>query len=162
MSEEAPRRLHIAGWETRFVAWLIDVVVVGAVVNVFWGTLSPLWFLRSVGVVDVGQFGGVNGLGLWLYWTLLEGYSGQSVGKLVVDVRVTTREGDPIDYGAAAVESFGKAFLLPIDVLVGVLAYEGRKLRLFNRLSETIVVETESASVEPPEGVEYVMPDQRD
>ncbi|MFB6081137.1 MAG: RDD family protein [Haloferacaceae archaeon] len=156
------RRLYIAAWSTRFWAWLIDVLVVGAVVNAFWGVVGATALpLPPVAVGRLGEAGGLNGLGLWLYWTLLEGHRGQSIGKLVLNLRVTDREGDPITYGAAAIESFGKAFLLPIDLVVGVLAYEGRKLRLFNRLSETIVVETDAAALDAPEGVEYVLPEDR-
>jgi uncharacterized RDD family membrane protein YckC len=159
MASAEPRRLYVAKWSTRFWAWLVDVVVVGAVVNAFAGALGALavWSPPYL----VGQFGGVSGLGLWLYWTLLEGHGGQSIGKFVVNVEVTDRRGDPIGYGTAAVESFGKAFLLPLDVLVGVLAYEGRKLRLFNRLSGTVVVETEPDPLAAPEGVEYVLPEDR-
>ena len=161
MGESAaePRRLYIAPWGRRFWAWLVDVVVVGAAVNAVWGAFAALvvWPLDPVAFGELGGLGGVNGVGLWAYWTLLEGYGGQSIGKLVLDLEVTDRDGEAIDYGAAAIESFGKAFLLPIDVLVGVLAYEGRKRRLFNRLSDTIVVRSEPSDLGPPEGVEYVM-----
>lgn len=161
-AETEPRRLHVASWGSRFWAWLIDVIVVGAAVNAFWGALGVMAFsaVDPFVVGELGEFGGLNGVALWAYWTLLEGYRGQSIGKMVLNLRVTDREGDPIEYGAAAIEAFGKAFLLPIDVIVGLLAYEGRKLRLFNRLSETIVVETEAEALEPPEGVEYVMPEE--
>lgn len=159
-ADTGPKRLRIAPWDSRFWAWLIDVIVVGAVVSAFWGTLGAVVFWSSgpFDVGGVGELGSVNGLAFWAYWTLLEGYRGQSIGKLVMNLEVTDREGNPVDYGAAAIESFGKAFLLPIDLLVGVLAYEGKKLRLFNRLSETIVVRSDPDPLDAPEGVEYVMP----
>ena len=162
MDEPELRRLHIASWSSRFWAWLIDVIVVGAAVNAIWGAVGVFAFLslNPFAVGQLGEFGGLNGIGLWVYWTLLEGYRGQSIGKMVLNVRVTDREGEPIEYGAAAIEAFGKAFLLPIDLIVGLLAYEGKKLRLFNRLSETIVVETDEEPTDPPEGVEYVMPEE--
>ena len=160
-TEAEPKRLYVAPWSTRFWAWLIDFLVVGAAVSALWGAIGAIaaWS-DPFAVGQVGEVGGLNGVGFWVYWTVLEGYRGQSIGKMVMDVRVTDREGEPIEYGAAAIEAFGKAFLLPIDLLVGVLAWEGRKLRLFNRLSETIVIETEKPSVEAPEGVEYVMPEE--
>lgn len=162
MADTDPRQLYIAGWGTRFWAWLIDVIVVGAVVNAFWGAIGAItvWSVNPFLIGDLGQVGSLNGLGLWVYWTLLEGYRGQSIGKLVLNLEVTDRGGDPIDYGAAAIESFGKAFLLPIDLVIGALAYEGKKLRLFNRLSETIVIRTEAEPLEAPEGVEYVLPEE--
>lgn len=162
MADPATRQLHIAKWSTRFWAWLIDVIVVGAVVNAFWGAVGVMavWSVNPFLLGDVGEFGSLNGLGLWVYWMLLDGYRGQSIGKLVLNLKVTDRAGNQIDYGAAAIESFGKAFLLPIDLIIGALVYEGKKLRLFNRLSETIVIETETESLEPPDGVEYILPDE--
>lgn len=114
MEEPEPRRLFIAKWSTRFWAWLIDVIVVGAVINAFWGAIGVMmiWSVNPFMVGELGEFGSLNGLGLWVYWTLLEGYRGQSIGKLMLNLEVTDREGNPIDYGAAAIESFGKAFLL--------------------------------------------------
>lgn len=106
----------------------------------------------------LGVYGGINGLVLFGYWTALEGRSGQSAGKMVLDLQVVDpRDGD-IGIGAAAIESFGKAILLPLDCLIGWLSMLGRKLRLFNRLSNTIVIEVGAADA--PEGVEYVIPEE--
>jgi len=40
----------------------------------------------------------------------------------------------------AAIESIGKAFLLPLDCIIGWILYPSRRQRLFNYLSDTIVV----------------------
>lgn len=96
------KTIHLASWDDRFVAWLVDV-------------------------------------------------------KTVMNLAVTDERGEAIDYVTAAIESFGKAFLLSIDVLIGWLAMEGEHVRLFNRLSSTIVVEVPEDD-SAPEGVEYVPP----
>ena len=156
---EPARTLHVASWDDRFLAWLLDVVLVGAIVaasGVTTGLLSTLFEPIAYVPPTVGD----NGLALFVYWTVLEGYQGQSAGKMVLDIAVTDERGDPIGYGTAAVESFGKAFLLPLDLVIGWLAYETEGLRLFNRLSSTIVVEVDDAHGEP-EGVEYVYPSER-
>jgi uncharacterized RDD family membrane protein YckC len=155
-TDSAVETLHLASWDDRFWAWLIDVVLVGAVLSVV-GETAGAFSLLTGGLWPTSPFLGVNGLGLWLYWTALEGYQGQSAGKLVLDVAVTDERGGEIDYATAAIESFGKAFLLPIDVLVGWLAMEDEYVRLFNRLSSTIVVEVTAERA--PEGVEYVPPE---
>ena len=41
----------------------------------------------------------------------------------------------------SAISAFGKAFLLPIDMIVGVLARPGKKQRLFNIASNTVVTD---------------------
>jgi len=145
------RELHLATWTRRFGAWLVDVLVVGVIADLLGGLLGPFPALLTVGWHPVSF--GSTGLLLFVYWTALEGSGGQSLGKMALDLRVTDERGDAIGYGDAAIESFGKAFLLPLDCLVGWLAMPGQNLRLFNRISKTIVVKTPS---EAPEGVTYV------
>jgi RDD family. len=96
---------------------------------------------------------GLNSVVLFVYWTVFEGYSGRSIGKMALNLRMTGRSGEKIGFGAAGISSFGKAFLLPLDCLIGWIAMPNTKLRLFNRLSNTIVMKTEYT---PPSGVEYV------
>ena len=130
-------------WGERFVAWLIDVAILNlilAVVGVilFWSPFALLsgesdwWWialfnLRASGVV------------FFLYWTFTEGAYGQSLGKMIMRLRVTRLDGKPASLGQAAVESAGKAFLLPLDFLLGWALWPRRRQRVFNYLSETIV-----------------------
>ncbi|WP_324759978.1 RDD family protein [Haloarcula montana] len=152
--EADSRTLHIASWTDRFLAWLVDVILVGAVL----GSLGELASVFSVltGNLAASPLAGLNGVALFLYWTALEGSRGQSAGKMVMSIAVTDERGESIDYSAAAIESFGKAFILPLDCLIGWLAYDKEGLRLFNRLSSTIVIEQDGTN--PPEDVEYVYP----
>jgi uncharacterized RDD family membrane protein YckC len=83
----------------------------------------------------------------------MEGFRGQSVGKMVMNLKVVNRDGTRINYPTAALESFGKAFLLPLDCLIGWLAMPGTKLRVFNRISNTIVIK---ADYKEPHGILYV------
>ena len=83
----------------------------------------------------------------------MEGFSGQSIGKMVMNLRVVNRDGTRIRYTTAALESLGKAFLLPLDCLIGWLAMPGTKLRVFNRISNTIVVKSD---YKEPYGIQYV------
>ncbi len=156
--EPERKTVHLASWDDRFLAWLIDVILVGAVLSVF-GEAAGAFSLLTGSLSLSAPFLGVNGLGLWIYWTALEGYRGQSAGKTVMRIAVTDRRGEEIDYATAAIESFGKAFLLPLDVLVGWLFMEEEYVRLFNRLSSTIVVELAEGE-DVPADVEYVKPDE--
>lgn len=159
------REIRIASWWRRLGAWLIDIILVGIMGDVlatisgisgpfsifgFWPMHGPFfhhWF------VDIGPD---DGLVLFVYWTLLEGYRGQSLGKMALGLKVTDRRGDEIDLPRAAIESFGKAFLLPLDCLIGWIGMPGSGQRLFNRLSETIVILVDEAA---PEGVRYLRPE---
>lgn len=132
------------------MAWLIDIVLIGAILRLLdlpsFPIIPEIPFL-TFGTKDLLQF---------LYWTVLEGYQGQSVGKMLMRLRVTDLDGSPPTLTAAAIGSFGKTFLLPIDCLIGWLAEtcQERKQRLFNMLSKTVVIAAPREA--GPPSVEYV------
>jgi uncharacterized RDD family membrane protein YckC len=136
--------LKRAYWGERFVAWLIDVLIIGAILapirllqwiawpGIAWMPGMPTW----IPLVDFGLSNVIH----FLYWMLMEGSFGQSFGKMIMGLRVTKLDGKPINLAQAAIQSIGKAYLLPLDCLLGWLLYPGKKQRIFNYLSETIVV----------------------
>jgi uncharacterized RDD family membrane protein YckC len=127
--------ITLTGWRARFWAWLIDVLLMGII-----------WYmvLAAQGMTALSLYGlGFYGLLLFLYWTLLEGFRGQSLGKMVLGIAVVGPVGERIGFKDAAIESFGKSFLLPLDFIVGILALRGKRQRLFNNLSDTVVARAE-------------------
>ena len=72
----------------------------------------------------------------------MEGIYSQSIGKMVMRLKVTRIDGSTVTLVEAAIGSFGKAFLLPIDCIIGWVAEscKEKKQRLFNMLAKTIVV----------------------
>ena len=83
---------------------------------------------------------GLDNVIYFLYWTLMEGTNGQSIGKIVMKLKVTQLNGNRLDMVQAAIEGMGKAFLLPLDVIIGLFLYPNKKQRLFNYISGTIVL----------------------
>lgn len=140
----AAPELNLAFWGERFVAWLIDVVLIGAVFLVIglFTFLSGLTYGLVPGWPSWIPFFSFNpnGVVLFLYWMLMEGSSGQSLGKMLMRIKVVHVDGTPVNMGNAAVESVGKAFLLPLDCIVGWILYPRSRQRLFNRISRTVVV----------------------
>ena len=63
----------------------------------------------------------------WHTGLYFESTTGQSIGKRVLHLRTTDLDGKTIDVKTAAIESFGKAFLLPIDVVVRMDIYQRQK-----------------------------------
>ncbi len=124
-----------AAWKSRFWAWLIDTLLVG----IIWYLALVALGLSALEPRSPGSYAGL----LFLYWTALEGYRGQSMGKMVLGIVVVGPVGESIGFKDAAIESFGKAFLLPLDCLAGWIAWRGSGQRLFNRLSNTIVAYSE-------------------
>jgi len=136
--------LKLAFWGERIIAWIIDVVIIGVIVgflNLFawfavgtftWWTTWPNW-------MPFFNFN-VGGIIYFLYWLFMDGAYGQSLGKMIMRLRVVQQGGGKINMGEAALETLGKAFLLPIDIILGWILYPQSRQRLFNRLSRTIVV----------------------
>jgi uncharacterized RDD family membrane protein YckC len=145
-SVQAVARVTLAFWGERFVAWLIDVILLSIIIGLIRAFVWVGWprfpwvpsFSTWVPFVDFGLSNVVQ----FLYWMLMEGAYGQSLGKMLMRMKVTRLGGSPINMAQAALQSLGKAFLLPLDCLLGWILYPRRRQRLFNYLSETIVVKT--------------------
>ncbi len=134
-------QLTLATWGERFVAWLIDVILIGIFVGIIgiftqfaWTPIPSLPIWAPFFNISIG------GLFYFLYWLLMDGNYGQSLGKMIMHIKVTQLDGRPIGMGAALVESVGKAFLLPLDLILGLILYPNTQQRLFNYISETIVI----------------------
>lgn len=155
LEQDRRQSLYLARWSTRFWAWLIDFILVILFLNIVHGILAPIWILPYYWDLmhwDLFEFG-FQTLFFFLYWTVMEGFRGQSIGKMVMNLKVVNRDGTRIHYGTAAIESVGKAFLLPLDCLIGWLAMPDSKLRVFNRISNTIVIKTD---YKEPDGIVYI------
>jgi len=151
-SEKAPT-LVIARWSDRFFAWLIDIIVVHAgVFGIFFAVLAASNFEQIIGdnfeYSRSYEYAWIS-LVFFFYWFILESKTGQSIGKIALHLKVTDLSGKPADFKSIASSSFGKAFLLPIDVIVGRLFTNKKRQRIFNKLGKTIVIKVESNDEEP-------------
>jgi uncharacterized RDD family membrane protein YckC len=157
------KTIYLARWSSRFWAWLIDIIFIVLFLNIVRELfmtvlrLPHIWDFADVSLIAIG----IESLFFFAYWTVLEGFRGQSIGKMVMNLKVVNRDGSRISYLTAAIESLPKAFLnfpfifiiLPLDCLIGWLAMPGSKLRVFNRISNTIVIK---ADYKEPHGILYV------
>ncbi|MBN2336047.1 RDD family protein [Candidatus Bathyarchaeota archaeon] len=128
--------LELATWGERFLAWIIDAILVGIVVGMFTWPLHMWSWTHPVPFLDLG----IKNVFLFLYWAYLEGTQGQSLGKRALRIKVVDLNGEPIDMSRSLYQAIGKAFLGPLDVIIGWLLYQEKQQRLFNFLSGTIVV----------------------
>ena len=148
-SSTQPAEIVLAGWGERFVAWLIDFIIVNIVLGAifvavafpFWITGTPdRWLDRGEGPLSWG----LTSLVFFAYWIYFETTTGQSLGKMALKIKTTDLAGNKIDAKSAAIESFGKAFLLPIDVILGWIFTNDKRQRIFARAGSTIVVKLKS------------------
>jgi len=138
--------LKRATWGERFVAWLIDVVIIGAIASIISGIASLGGMATSVNLVPgwptwLPFFNvGLNEVFLFIYWMLMEGSYGHSFGKMIMKLKVTRLDGSQPNMAQSALQSVGKAFFLWLDALLGWILFPKRRQRIFNYLSETVVI----------------------
>lgn len=142
-----PVEIVLAGWVDRFVAWLIDFIIVSICLAVLFALISfPFWFFFHSNDMALAHKNFepfhylVSSLAFFGYWTYFEHTSGQSIGKRLLNIKTTNLSGKRVDIKGAALESFGKSFLLPIDVILGWLFTNNKRQRIFNKISNTIVI----------------------
>ena len=130
--------LPLAGFKERVAAYLGDLAVAlilfMAVPNVP-SSITLGWeaFLN----VNVMLFL----LLFWIYLTLLEGFSGQTLGKRLMGLKVMTTDRKKLFYDHTAIRNFGVAFLLPVDLLIGIWLKDRRYIRYFDKFAGTTVVD---------------------
>jgi uncharacterized RDD family membrane protein YckC len=138
--------LKLATWGERFVAWLIDVVIIGAIAAVIGGIAGLAGMATSVHLLQGAPTWvpfvnpGLSEVFYFLYWLILEGSYGRSFGKMVMRLKVTRMDGSSMTMVQSAIQSVGKAFIVWLDVLLGWFLFSKKRQRVFNYLSGTIVV----------------------
>ena len=142
----------LASWIDRFIAWLIDFIIVSIALGILFAAISiPFWIafpqmFESTNMNMLFRSGGhwpsyiISSLVFMAYWTYFESTTGQSIGKKLLHLKTTDLAGKSIDVKTAVIESFGKAFLLPFDVILGWILTNNKRQRIFNRASSTIVI----------------------
>ena len=149
----------LARWIDRFLAWLIDFIIVSiglailfALISLPFWVIYPQWFEgmnMNMAFRNTGPFNYIiSSLVFMAYWTYFESTIGQSIGKKLLYLKTTDLGGKNIDRKTAAIESFGKAFLLPIDVFLGWIFTNDKRQRIFNRASNTIVIKIKKNNTE--------------
>jgi uncharacterized RDD family membrane protein YckC len=139
------KEITLARWSTRFWAWLVDFILVTIAIEIIFAiAYAPLAFNQDVqGNPGLGAVRfAVQSLLFFGYWLYFESTTGQSIGKKLLKIKTTNLAGNLADNRSVAIQSFGKAFLLPIDVFFGWIFTNEKRQRLFNRASDTIVIKT--------------------
>jgi len=143
--ERVAFRFETAGLGSRFTAQLIDLLVL-------WGVLLALG-LASFGVIGglVGQpaiaaviFLVTGFLSFWAYWILPEAlWSGQTLGKRVLHLRVIDARGGPVTAGQAVIRNLLRIVdFLPASYALGtvVIFSTARNQRLGDLAAGTVVI----------------------
>jgi len=99
-----------AGFPTRVIADVIDVLIAFAIFVLIYSGTSILWdFFFSDTIQIKVQSPGINASGMWLtlviYLTLGWASTGRTIGKQVMGLRVVRRDARPLRFGQALARS---------------------------------------------------------
>ena len=72
-----------------------------------------------------------------------------------MNIKATDMSGKDVNIKNAAIESFGKALLFPIDVILGLIFTNNKRQRIFNKISNTIVIKLKRREELEPENIRY-------
>ncbi|MGI9565674.1 MAG: RDD family protein [Nitrosopumilus sp.] len=140
-------KVIIAKWTDRFLAWLIDFIVISlistTIVFAVFGTVG-FEFEEKYKWAESTQYLLTSVL-FFIYWTILEYKTGQTIGKKILNLRTTNIYGETPTLKAVLISSFGKAFLIPIDVILGWIFTNEKRQRMFNKLGDTLVTKIKIA-----------------
>jgi uncharacterized RDD family membrane protein YckC len=90
----------------------------------------------------------------FVYWIILEYKGGQSIGKKILHLKVTNIDGKPPQLLGVIISSFGKAFLLPIDMILGLIFTNQKRQRIFNKIGDTVVIKIKNIELDS-ENIKY-------
>lgn len=122
-----------AGFWLRFVAWIIDVVLLDIVLGIFvfapilggsLGSIEPgnFWDLLRVLGPKLHEVQLITIVTMWLYYALMESSPWQgTLGKKALGLEVTDLRGDRVTFGRATGRFFGKIISFPVTLGIGYI-----------------------------------------
>ena len=133
-------KIILAKWKDRFFAWVVDFVIISII--------STSIFFISFLYLDDNFESFINNDGMYIptsvmffaYWIILEYKTGQTIGKKMFNLKITNIQGEKPNLLEVIISSFGKSFILPIDIIVGWILTNDKRQRIFNKLGNTIVI----------------------
>jgi uncharacterized RDD family membrane protein YckC len=159
----APTRTDYAGFWLRFVAYIIDALILGIpiggivlIILVLTGAFGALSSMHVgdppdavVGMLGMGIFGIYFGIitvgvvGGWLYYAYCESSTWQgTLGKKALGLIVTDLEGRPVTFGRASGRFFSKIItgLIPFGIGYMLAGFTAKKQALHDMIASCLVL----------------------
>ena len=143
MSEDSSdSKIILAKWTDRFFAWLIDFIIISSISTlvIFLSFGSIYYEFEEDGLWAENTQYIPASIMFFVYWVILEYKTGQTIGKKIMNLKVSDIKGGKPKLIGILLSSFGKSFLLPIDVILGWILTNEKRQRIFNKLGDTITV----------------------
>ena len=158
--EPTGNKLVIAeGWP-RFWAWLIDILITGAIASTISSMLFFItsdWSWWSFGIWSPFQWFfslGPSSIVFFVYTVAMEHYYGQTLGKMALNLEIVSEAtGDRPILQDIIISAIGKSFFLPIDVILGLIVKDQTQVpdlnqRLTQKWARTVVIQSEKKKKE--------------
>ena len=133
-------KIILAKWKDRFFAWVVDFVIISILsTSIFFLTFLYLNHNFEDFVTNDGMYIPTS-IMFFSYWIILEYKTGQTIGKKMFNLKITNIQGKKPNLLEVIISSFGKSFILPIDIIVGWILTNDKRQRIFNKLGNTVVI----------------------
>lgn len=142
LDSETSSKIIIAKWTDRILAWLIDFIIISSISTITIFTLfgsiyyefeEDKFWMEYVQYIPTSLL-------FFAYWTILEYKTGQTIGKKILNLKITNMKGSNPNLKSIVISSFGKSFLLPLDVILGWILTNKKRQRIFNKLGDTLII----------------------
>ena len=133
-------KIILAKWKERFFAWIIDFIVISLIsTSIFFLSFLYLDYNFENFITNDGMYIPTSVM-FFSYWIILEYKTGQTIGKKMFNLKITNSQGEKPSLIGVIISSFGKSFILPIDMILGLIITNDKRQRIFNRMGNTIVI----------------------
>ena len=133
-------KIILAKWKDRFFAWVVDFVIISILsTSIFFLTFLYLNHNFEDFVTNDGMYIPTS-IMFFSYWIILEYKTGQTIGKKMFNLKITNNFGEKPSLIGVILSSFGKSFMLPIDIIFGWILTNEKRQRIFNKLGNTLII----------------------
>ena len=133
-------KIILAKWKDRFLAWLVDFIIISMIsTSIFFISFLYLDYNFENFISDDGMYIPTSVMFL-AYWIILEYKTGQTIGKKMFNLKIVNNLGERPSLIGVIISSFGKSFILPIDIILGWIITNEKRQRIFNKLGNTIII----------------------
>ena len=133
-------KIILAKWKDRFFAWLVDFIIISMISTaIFFLSFLYLNYNFENFITNDGMYIPTSVM-FFVYWIILEYKTGQTIGKKMFNLKITNTQGKKPSLIGIIISSFGKSFILPIDIILGLIITNEKRQRIFNKLGDTLII----------------------
>ena len=133
-------KIILAKWKDRCLAWLVDFIIISMISTlIFFIYFLYLDYNFENFISDDGMYVPTSVMFL-AYWIILEYKTGQTIGKKMFNLKIVNNLGERPSLIGVIISSFGKSFILPIDIILGWIITNEKRQRICNKLGNTLII----------------------